>query len=140
MGITAQRPGHTVILLVALATCIVTLSGCETSRRSAAVATKLSVEKQADDMRVEKEAARMAQCQKELEALEGISPAQHKTYKAEFGQLMSGAAQYAGLRTQVSDSIQETMDALYRYKVNRLCADITQAALTGLVERGERFK
>lgn len=29
---------------------------------------------------------------------------------------------------------------VYCYKVNRLCADITQATLTGLAERGETLK
>ncbi|WP_249921455.1 hypothetical protein [Serratia plymuthica] len=50
---------------------------------------------------------------------------------------MSGAAQYGGLRSQVNAQTQETVDALYRYKVNRLFADITQATLTSLATRGE---
>lgn len=54
---------------------------------------------------------------------------QQQTFQQEFGRLMRGAAQYASVCTQANSSTQETVDALYRYKVKRLCADISQALL-----------
>ncbi|WP_273974782.1 MULTISPECIES: hypothetical protein [Serratia] len=91
-------------------------------------------------VRAEQEAQRLTQCRKELEVLKGIDAAQYRTYTQAFDRLMQGAAQYAGLRPDVSPQTQETVDALYRYRVNRLCADITQSTLTGLTARGETVK
>lgn len=82
-------------------------------------------------------ALRLAQCQRELEVLKSLNPEQHTALRQTFNQLMSGAAQYSGLRTQVNAQTQETVDALYRYKVNRLCANIAQATLADLAKRGE---
>ncbi|MEI9743867.1 MULTISPECIES: hypothetical protein [Enterobacter cloacae complex] len=86
------------------------------------------------------EAERLNNCQKELSILKGVSPKKYTVYKRTFDGLMGGAAQYAGLRKAVNANIQETVDALYRFKVNRLCAEISQGALEALVERGEQFK
>lgn len=86
------------------------------------------------------ETERLSNCQKELNILNGVSPEKYILYKRTFDGLMSGAAQYAGLRNEVNQDIQETVDALYRYKVNRLCAEVSQVALQALVERGEQFK
>lgn len=126
-------------LLLCLMGGVLLLGGCEGSKR-ASPAAKQAVAQESDKTEAQKEAERLAQCQKELEALKGINPEQHKAYRQEFDRLMSGAAQYAGLRTRVNSETQSTVDALYRYKVSRLCADITQATLTGLADRGERLK
>lgn len=115
------------------------LSGCESISRPDIAAKKNEIKK-AEPTMAEREAERITLCQKELEALREVNPEKFNTYKAEFDRLMSGAAQYAGLRTRVNSETQDTVDALYRYKVNRLCADIGQATLTGLAERGERLK
>jgi len=127
------------VLLMCLGIAVL-LSGCGGGKRLGPVAKQAAVVQEAEISQAQREAERMAQCQKELEAIKGINPEQHKTFRQEFDRLMSGAAQYAGLRTQVNTGTQETVDALYRYKVNRLCADISQAALTGLSDRGERLK
>ncbi|EIM8480862.1 TPA: hypothetical protein ACKQGZ_001026 [Serratia marcescens] len=131
--------GKRAALLLCLAGAVTLLSGCEGGKRPVSV-TKQTVAQDIEKTQAAKEAERMAQCQKELEALKGINPGQHKTYRQEFDRLMSGAAQYAGLRTRVNSETQDTVDALYRYKVSRLCADITQATLTGLADRGERLQ
>lgn len=86
------------------------------------------------------ETERLKSCQKELNILQGVSPEKYTVYKRTFDGLMSGAAQYAGLRKAVNPNIQETVDALYRYKVNRLCAEVSQVALEALAERGEQYK
>lgn len=113
------------------------LGGCEARKRPTAQATAEPTQEQSLAAR---EAEQLAQCQKELEALKPVDARQHQTYQQEFSRLMSGAAQYAGVRTQANSDTQETVDALYRYKVRRLCADISQALLTGLADMGERVK
>jgi hypothetical protein len=116
---------------------LILLSGCIETRNTTQETTQVPAQEQTQG---EREAERLMQCQKELEALKDINHKQYIAYKQEFEQLMSGAAQYAALRLRVNSGTQETVDALYRYKVSRLCANITQAALTGLTERGERLK
>ncbi|CAI2021229.1 Uncharacterised protein [Serratia proteamaculans] len=128
------------VTLLMLFTCsTLTLSGCTGVKRPAPAAKPIAVD-DSDKRQAEKEAGRLAQCQKELDALKGINPEQHKSYRQEFDHLMRGAAQYAGVRTQVNSTTQDTVDALYRYKVSRLCANIEQATLSGLAERGERLE
>lgn len=86
------------------------------------------------------EAERLSQCQRELAALQVASPARFQQRKAEFDRLMAGAAQYGGIRTSVNNETQDTLDSLYRYKVGRLCAEISQDVLSGLMETGEQGK
>ncbi|CAI1765662.1 hypothetical protein [Serratia proteamaculans] len=86
------------------------------------------------------EAERLAQCQRELAALQVASPARYQQRKAEFDRLMAGAAQYGGIRTSVNTETQDTLDSLYRYKVGRLCAEISQDVLSGLMDTGEQGK
>lgn len=124
------------LTLLSLFTCgTLVLGGCVGKRPSPA--SPPDAAQSAKKAHAAQDAARLTQCQKELEVLKNLNPAQHKTFSQAFVRLMSGAAQYGGLRPQVNTQTQETVDALYRYKVNRLCADITQATLTGLATRGE---
>lgn len=117
--------------LLALFTCgILLLGGCSSTRLSEAPEAGMA-------NRAAEEAAGLKQCQNELDALKHLNPAQHTTFRQTFDRLMSGAAQYSSLRSQINAQTQETVDALYRYKVNRLCAGIRQATLTGLARRGE---
>lgn len=120
--------------------CTMAMSGCSTNRPLPAGNKAGEAVAATEQTQAQKESERLAQCQKELDVLKGINAGQYATYKQEFERLMSGAAQYAGVRPRVNWETQETVDALYRYKVNRLCADIIQAALTGLAERGEHLK
>lgn len=125
-------------LLCLLGTCLL-LSGCEgTKPQNTAIQSKS--ESTSEQSVAVREAKQLAQCQKELEALKPISAKQHLAFQQEFARLMNGAAQYSSVRTQVNSEIQDTMDALYRYKVKRLCSDISQTLLTGLAEIGEKAK
>lgn len=117
----------------------VLLSGCETLKRPL-IGKPQVVQEPPEQSQAEREAAQLAQCQKELDALHPVDANRYQDYKQEFNRLMNGAAQYAGVRTRVSAGTQETVDALYRYKVKRLCADISQALLTGLSDMGDRVK
>ncbi|WP_273830957.1 hypothetical protein [Serratia bockelmannii] len=120
---------HTSALLFALV-----LTGCQAPAKQV---NKTSVPQEQGPSQAEREAARLQQCQKELEALCSVVPKQFTAYKQEFDHLMSGAAQYSGIRPRVNADTQDTVDALYRYRVNKLCAKIDQAVLLGLAERGE---
>ncbi|MFZ4832292.1 hypothetical protein [Rouxiella sp. Mn2063] len=86
------------------------------------------------------ETRRLQQCQQELEALKTIAPATYTVQKHEFDRIMSGAAQYAGIRQDVNGDTQGAVDALYHYKAARLCATIGQAVLDSLSNRGELSK
>lgn len=131
-----RPPAACRLTLLALLTCgTLALSGCSSKRP--APAPQPNAAQPAEQAHAEQEARRLTQCQKELEALQSLNPAQYKTLRQAFDRLMSGAAQYSGLRPQVNSQTQDTVDALYRYRVNRLCANITQATLTSLADRGE---
>ncbi|BEM59842.1 hypothetical protein SME22J_37030 [Serratia marcescens] len=117
----------------------VLLSGCEGSKRPLP-AVKQELVKEMEKTEAQKEAEQLALCQKELEALKPVAAKQHQVFQQAFSRLMSSAAQYASVRTQANSGTQETVDALYRYKVKRLCADISQVLLTSLADMGERSK
>lgn len=82
-------------------------------------------------------AARMRRCQGELQVLQKVDGKRHAVLKREFDRLMSGAAMYAGVRGDVQSRTQDAVDALYRYRTDRLCADIGQDVLNGLARAGE---
>ena len=83
------------------------------------------------------ESEKLQQCQSQLEALKVMSPAQYTRMRNSFDYLMNGAAQYANLRQKINADTQDTVDALYRYRANLLCAQIAQTLLDGLTRRGE---
>ncbi|CAI1059161.1 hypothetical protein [Serratia entomophila] len=113
------------------------LSGCEAPKRPA-VAIQSASDPTPEQSLAAREAEQLALCQKELAALKPVDAKQQQTFQQAFSRLMSGAAQYASVRAQTNSGTQETVDALYRYKVKRLCANISQALLTGLAGMGER--
>ena len=115
------------------------LSGCEAPKRPVTAAPVASEQAQ-EQSRAARETEQLALCQKELEALKPLDAKQQQIFQQEFSRLMSGAAQYASVRPHASSSTQETVDALYRYKVKRLCANISQALLSSLADMGERVK
>nr|CAX67791.1 putative exported protein [Yersinia enterocolitica] len=82
------------------------------------------------------EADRLGLCQQQLEALQKIDTAKYGVYQQRFDTLMNSAAEYAGVRTNVNVDSQDTLDALYHYRVNLFCSEINQVLLTGLAERG----
>ncbi|OWF74443.1 hypothetical protein B4907_22060 [Yersinia kristensenii] len=84
------------------------------------------------------EADRLGLCQRQLEALQKIDTAKYGVYQQRFDTLMNSAAEYAGVRTNVNVDSQDTLDALYHYRVNLFCSEINQVLLTGLAERGTK--
>lgn len=79
---------------------------------------------------------RMQRCHGELQALQKVDGKRYSERKMEFDRLMSGAALYAGIRGAVQSRTQDAVDALYRYKTDKLCADIGQDVLNGLARTG----
>ncbi|EOV5094269.1 hypothetical protein ACOA8Y_003759 [Serratia marcescens] len=94
----------------------------------------------AESQNQSRDAERLKLCQEQLQVLRSINEKQYLENKRAFDTLMNGASQYAGLRPSVNNVTQDTVDALYRYKVNYLCAEVDQMVLTGLSHRVEPGK
>ncbi|WP_411749736.1 hypothetical protein [Serratia marcescens] len=139
---SVQRTTHLTTALLPLLFCItltVFLSGCE-NNRTLNTSDDNIINQDAAIPPSEQEAIRLKQCQQELGALKSINPEKHKMLSGSFDHLMIGAAQYAALRHSINSQTQDTVDSLYRYKVNHLCADITQATLSSLASQAENNK
>ncbi|MFZ1875394.1 hypothetical protein [Serratia sp. D1N4] len=79
-------------------------------------------------------------CQNELAALRQVSPRAYALKKAQFDRLVSNASVYSAVRGDVNTDTKETLDALYKFKTNQICADIERSVLQGLIQRGESVK
>lgn len=88
----------------------------------------------AENLQKQRDEEQLKLCQKQLSTLQSIKDQQYQPYKQAFDSIMKNASQYARLRTSVNVDTQETVDALYRYRVNYLCAEVNQAVLTQLTE------
>ncbi|EFH2541860.1 hypothetical protein IB394_005024 [Escherichia coli] len=75
---------------------------------------------------------KMERCRRELEALKRIDSAVYNKRKAEFDKLVSGASLYNGVRSEVGNYTQSAVDALYRFRSDKLCADISKDILDEL--------
>lgn len=78
---------------------------------------------------------RMERCQRELEALKKIDINVYNQRKAEFDRVMQGADIYSGVRSDVRESTQNAVDAYYRYRVDKMCADISKNVLDSLSDK-----
>lgn len=79
-------------------------------------------------------------CQRELLALSKVSPKTYARKKAAFDTLLRSASVYTSVRDEIGGQTRDTMDALYKYKTQKLCSDIQQAVRDGLIVRGEEIK
>jgi hypothetical protein len=79
-------------------------------------------------------------CQRELLALSKVSQSAYSQKKAAFDALLSSASVYTSVRGDIGSQTRETMDALYKYKTQKLCSDIEQSVRQSLISRGENFK
>ncbi|EJK1441414.1 hypothetical protein NK073_003245 [Escherichia coli] len=77
---------------------------------------------------------KMERCRRELEALKKIDSVVYNKRKAEFDRLVSGASLYNGVRSDVGNYTQSAVDALYRFRSDKLCADIASDVLKGLAK------
>lgn len=75
---------------------------------------------------------KMERCRRELEALKRIDIRIYNQRKGEFDRVMQGADIYSGVRSDIRESTQDAVDAYYRYRVDKLCADISKNVLDSL--------
>lgn len=79
-------------------------------------------------------------CQRELAALAKISSSAYAAKKAAFETLLRNASTYSAVRGDINAQTRDTLDALYKYKTQKLCNDIEQAIQQGLISRGESVR
>ncbi|WP_187213595.1 hypothetical protein [Escherichia marmotae] len=112
------------------------LTGCDSQRvmtkkiSSVKVSNIRSVESVVSDKLNDIE--KMERCRRELEALKRVDIKLYNQRKAEFDRLMRGADIYSGVRSDVRISTQDAVDAYYRYRVDKMCADISKNVLDSL--------
>ncbi|HGM5492637.1 TPA: hypothetical protein ACKP1B_004337 [Serratia fonticola] len=80
---------------------------------------------------------KIALCQNELTSLKKVSPESYLRQKAYFDYLVSNAIVYTAVRSNVNMQTRDTVDALYKYKIQQICAEIERDVLQGLIRRGE---
>lgn len=83
-------------------------------------------------------ASAMESCGRELKVLRRLNAKLYNRRKAQFDRLMSGASLYAGLRSDVAGRTREAVDAMYRFRSGRLCAEISRDVLDALARQGEQ--
>ncbi|EAS2834007.1 hypothetical protein AV553_24180 [Salmonella enterica] len=76
-------------------------------------------------------------CDRELKALKKLDARRYAVRRAQFTRLMSGASLYAGIRTDVAGGTREAVDAMYRFRTGKLCADISRDVLDALARQGD---
>lgn len=79
-------------------------------------------------------------CRNDLNSLKQVNEKAWQVRQKDFSALVAGASVYARVRGDVNGNTRDTLDALYRYKTNQLCARIERDVLDGLVVRGESIK
>jgi len=82
----------------------------------------------------------MATCQRELIALSKVNQRSYAQKKAEFDLLLSRASVYTSVRDEIGAQTKDTMDALYKFKTQKLCSDIEIAVRQSLLSTGESIK
>ncbi|TQI81981.1 hypothetical protein FHU10_3066 [Serratia fonticola] len=83
---------------------------------------------------------RMGLCQSELASLKTVNPRAYAVRKAYFDNLVKTASVYTAVRGEVNSLTKDTLDALYKYKTNQVCAEIERDVLNGLIRKGESVK
>lgn len=116
---------------------ILLLSGCQSVKKPLAKPTSAIA---LQDEKLKRETQDLKQCQQSLSALATLKTDNYLAKKKVFDDLMSGASQYAGIRAQVNEHTQDTVDALYHYQVSYQCAEINQVLLAELAKRGGALK
>lgn len=77
----------------------------------------------------------MERCQCELNVLKKINCVVYEKRRGEFDRMMSGSGVYSGVRGDVSTYTQEAVDAFYRFRAEKLCADIANDVLSELAKQ-----
>lgn len=108
------------------------VGGCENTHTVEPVVQSMQSESQISLGNKLDDIEKIERCRRELEALKKISLVVYNKRKLEFDKLISGAALYSGVRKNVGDYTQNAVDALYRFRTDKLCADISNDVLNEL--------
>ena len=84
--------------------------------------------------------SKIGNCQSQLVSLKQINPKSYQMKQVTFNRLVNNVSVYSTVRGDVNSTTKETLDALYKYKTNQLCAEIERDVLQGLIQRGENEK
>ncbi|ECO1040176.1 hypothetical protein ABT880_001145 [Salmonella enterica subsp. enterica serovar Thompson] len=79
----------------------------------------------------------LGMCDQELRALKRVDARRYAQRRAQFDRLMSGASLYADIRTDVAGGTREAVDAMYRFRTMKLCAEISRDVLEALTGSGD---
>lgn len=82
----------------------------------------------------------VAICQSQLLALSKLNNELYLQKKKVFDNLISGASVYTTVREDIDIETKETLDALYKFKTQKLCNDIEQTLRQTLITQGENIK
>ncbi|WP_312624643.1 hypothetical protein [Scandinavium sp.] len=82
----------------------------------------------------------VSNCERELLALSKVNKNVYVQKKAAFDELLRNAAVYTEVREDIGAETRGTMDALYKYKTQKLCNDIAQSVRESLIAKGENFR
>lgn len=108
------------------------LGGCDKKQGVKTLAQKtevVSVSISGDRMN---DVEKMERCRRELDALKKIDLSVYNRRKQEFDKLLSGAVIYNGVRGDVGNYTQRTVDAFYLFRTDKLCSDISKDVLDSL--------
>ncbi|GAK29689.1 hypothetical protein SLIQ_23680 [Serratia liquefaciens FK01] len=110
------------------------LSGCVGKNGTGTVAMKKVSQSNPKENTDEQ---RIALCQQRVNSLKNINPQSYQKRIAYFNGLLSNASGYAGIRSNVDESTRKAIDALYKYKTEKFCADVEHELMSDLSSRVE---
>ncbi|WP_265556057.1 hypothetical protein [Serratia grimesii] len=110
------------------------LSGCAGKNSIGTVAVKNVSQNNPKEKTDEQ---RIALCQQRVNSLKNINPQSYQKRIAYFNGLLTNASGYAGIRSNVDESTRKAIDALYKYKTEKFCADVEHELMSDLSSRVE---
>lgn len=82
----------------------------------------------------------VSNCERELLALSKVNKNAYAQKKAAFDDLLRNAAIYTEVREDIGAETRGALDALYKYKTQKLCNGIAQSIRESLIAKGENFR
>ena len=130
-----RRVSLPILLLQGVISCVL-LAGCSQTAPKPAVNTSAVVSASPGPAPVKVNS--IEQCRNALNSLQTVNPQQWQMHQSAFNSLVKSASQYGSVRNGVSNGTKETVDAMYQFRTNKICADIEKDLMDGLIERGEK--
>lgn len=123
----------TIVTAALIMSCLL-LSGCVGKNSTGNVAVKKVSQNNPKENTDEQ---RIALCQQRINSLKNINPPSYQKRMAYFNGLLANASGYAGIRNNVDESTRKAIDALYKYKTEKFCADVEHELMSDLSSRVE---